>query len=109
MWDSYRAAVDAEILPEVSWVGLVNWSGTGAADTDEVSELHALIEDAVPEAGFHWRFITSLLFAVRSKALQPEWKSWGNQDRRRYIQKIASEKCGDLPEPMRKHLKALED
>jgi hypothetical protein len=93
-WDAYKGAQAAGIAPAIK-VPKTDWSESGIADTDAVAKLHTLIRNAVPTAVANWRTLTALLIAVRTKALEPEWEEWSEQQRQRFIREIAGVETDD--------------
>jgi hypothetical protein len=63
-------------------------SSTGIADTDDVSEVHQMILEAVPTADENWRTLTFLLMSVRGKSLRPDWQEWSEDDRHEFIRDL---------------------
>jgi len=87
-WSAYKGAQAAGIAPAIK-VPKTAWVDSGIADTKDVAKFHTLIRKAVPTAVENWRTITALLIAVRTKALEPEWQEWSDQEKHEFIRETA--------------------
>jgi hypothetical protein len=87
-WSAYAVAQSAGIAPAIK-VPKKDFTESGIADTAEVAKLHTLILKAVPTAVENWRTLTALLIAVRTKALEPEWQEWSDQEKHEFIRETA--------------------
>jgi hypothetical protein len=87
---AFDNAINVGLAPAVNFgEPLESGSNTGAADTEEVSQLNEMIREAAPTATSNWRTLTYLLMNVRAEALLPRWQEWTRGERMEFIRELA--------------------